>query len=280
MSTLPPIGAATGSAGTSVPNAESNFVTWKRDYKGCMVTVFGSQNSGWNVQIDKREPIILGCTRPRAILVRSRLAVGADPGLSVILAYPPVWHAGFIWDDDDHLTANPCIIGPLGLKEIWTTSAADICPFVLTTFWVEHALWGLKPLPYHLVNVLMHGGLRGVALAGAAEFARARRVAGCGALGPASGGGGIGGVDHRDEEHGIGFVLPAIDPFLCEMAKSKGPRRTNRRWLELCANLAFRWSGDGQQVFHGDSAGCSLLVRLVDGGPVVLAQRGKWSPSF
>jgi tetratricopeptide (TPR) repeat protein len=76
--------------------------------------------------------------------------------LSVILTYTPVWHAGFIWDDDGHLTANPCIVGPLGFKEIWTTSAADICPFTLTTFWVEHALWGLTPLPFHLVNVLMH----------------------------------------------------------------------------------------------------------------------------
>ena len=77
--------------------------------------------------------------------------------LFVIVAYMPIWHAGFIWDDDAMLTANPCIVGPLGLKEIWTTNAADICPFVLTTFWVERALWGLAPLPYHLVNVLMHG---------------------------------------------------------------------------------------------------------------------------
>jgi tetratricopeptide (TPR) repeat protein len=77
--------------------------------------------------------------------------------LSVILTYTPVWQAGFIWDDNAHLTANPCIVGPLGLKEIWTTSAADICPLTLTTFWAEHALWGLGPLPYHLVNVLMHG---------------------------------------------------------------------------------------------------------------------------
>jgi len=68
-----------------------------------------------------------------------------------------VWYAGFIWDDDNHLTANPCIIGPFGLKEIWTTSAAQQFPFVLTTFWLEHALWGLAPLPYHLVNVLLHG---------------------------------------------------------------------------------------------------------------------------
>jgi len=77
--------------------------------------------------------------------------------LAVILVYQPVWYAGFIWDDGVYVTANPCIIGPLGLKEIWTTSAAQICPLVLSTFWVEHALWGLAPLPYHLVNVLMHG---------------------------------------------------------------------------------------------------------------------------
>ena len=74
--------------------------------------------------------------------------------VAVVLAYQPVWHAGFIWDDDDHVTANPCIIGPLGLKEIWTTSAARYYPLVLTSFWVEHALWGLNPLFYHLVNVL------------------------------------------------------------------------------------------------------------------------------
>src|SRR5208283_986232 len=76
--------------------------------------------------------------------------------LSVILTYTPVWRAGLIWDDDTILTANPCIVGPVGLKEIWTTRAADICPLALTTFWAEHALWGLEPLPYHLVNVMLH----------------------------------------------------------------------------------------------------------------------------
>jgi hypothetical protein len=76
---------------------------------------------------------------------------------AVFLAYIPVWRAGYLWDDDLVLTANPCIVGPLGLKEIWTTAAADICPLTLTTFWIEHKLWGLAPLPYHLVNVLLHG---------------------------------------------------------------------------------------------------------------------------
>src|SRR5579863_8658675 len=74
--------------------------------------------------------------------------------LAVMLTYTPVWWAGYILDDNLVVTANPVIVGPLGLKEIWTTSAADICPLTLTTFWIEHALWGLAPLPYHLVNVL------------------------------------------------------------------------------------------------------------------------------
>ncbi|HUB67574.1 MAG TPA: tetratricopeptide repeat protein [Candidatus Methylacidiphilales bacterium] len=93
----------------------------------------------------------------------------------IVLIYTPVWRAGFIWDDDAFVTANPCIIGPLGLKEIWTTSAADICPLALTTVWVEHTLWGLAPLPYHLINVFLHAAcavvlwriLRGLQIPGA-----------------------------------------------------------------------------------------------------------------
>jgi len=76
--------------------------------------------------------------------------------LAVLLAYLPVRTAGFIWDDDAHLTENPCIIGPLGFGEIWTSAEANYFPLVLTNLWVQHAFWGLRPLPYHLVNVLMH----------------------------------------------------------------------------------------------------------------------------
>ena len=89
----------------------------------------------------------------RAVLV---LAFGLI--IAIVIAYQPVWHAGFIWDDDAHLTKNPCIVGPLGFKEIWTTAAATYYPLVLTSFWLQHALWGLNPLPYHLVNVAMHAG--------------------------------------------------------------------------------------------------------------------------
>src|SRR5438876_12122338 len=74
----------------------------------------------------------------------------------VFVAYLRVFAAGFIWDDESHLTQNPCIVGPLGLKEIWTSTRAVYYPLVLTTFWGLHRLLGLNPWPYHILNVLMH----------------------------------------------------------------------------------------------------------------------------
>lgn len=106
---------------------------------------------------------------------RSDWVLGLLLVFAIILVYQPVWAARYVWDDDLVLTANPVIIGPLGLREIWTTNAADICPLTLTTFWVEHALWGLAPRPYHLVNVFLHAAsavvlwrvLRGLLVPGA-----------------------------------------------------------------------------------------------------------------
>jgi len=73
-----------------------------------------------------------------------------------LLAYWPALHGSFLWDDDVHLTANPAIVGPQGFTEIWTTSAAVYYPLTLTSFWLQHLLWGLNPLPYHLVTVAAH----------------------------------------------------------------------------------------------------------------------------
>src|SRR5580698_1440891 len=67
MSTPSEIEAAAGQAATSKQQIEASSITWKRDYKRCMVTIFGSERLGWNAQIDKREPIVLGFTRARAI---------------------------------------------------------------------------------------------------------------------------------------------------------------------------------------------------------------------
>jgi protein O-mannosyl-transferase len=76
----------------------------------------------------------------------------------VCVAYVQVFNAGFIWDDESHLTQNPCVVGPLGLKEVWTSARAIYYPLVLTTFWTLHKFVGLSPWPYHLLNVLLHAG--------------------------------------------------------------------------------------------------------------------------
>ena len=74
-----------------------------------------------------------------------------------LIVYQPVWRAGFIWDDDDHLTANPVMTAPHGLRVIWSSLAASrYYPLTLTTFWALHRWCGLNPLPYHLVNVTLH----------------------------------------------------------------------------------------------------------------------------
>ncbi len=75
-----------------------------------------------------------------------------------ILAYFPVYSAGFIWDDDSYLTRNKTLTSENGLAEIWLTPRASpqYYPMVFSTFWLERQLWGLNPTGYHIVNVLLH----------------------------------------------------------------------------------------------------------------------------
>ena len=86
------------------------------------------------------------------------------PGLAlvaaVIVAYLPALQAGFVWNDDTYLTENQILDRPDALPLIWTEPKASeqYYPLVFTTFWLEKHLWGLHPLGYHLVNVLLHAG--------------------------------------------------------------------------------------------------------------------------
>src|SRR5881227_3357273 len=75
-----------------------------------------------------------------------------------ILAYRPAWHGGFLWDDDAYVTNNELLTAPDGLQRIWFSfeSPSQYFPLVYTTFWIERALWGLNPVGYHVVNVLLH----------------------------------------------------------------------------------------------------------------------------
>lgn len=78
--------------------------------------------------------------------------------IATIAAYSPLRHAGYIWDDDDYLTKNTLVQSAGGLSRIWLEPAASpqYYPLVFTSFWLEHKLWGLQPLGYHAVNVLLH----------------------------------------------------------------------------------------------------------------------------
>lgn len=77
-----------------------------------------------------------------------------------VLAYlPAIGWGGFVWDDDFHVTDSAVLRDGDGLRRIWfePRSIPQYYPLVHTTFWIEHQLWGLQPLGYHLVNVLLHG---------------------------------------------------------------------------------------------------------------------------
>lgn len=86
---------------------------------------------------------------------------GSIPGFLIVLfallAYLPALEAGFIWDDDWYITGNPLLRDFAGLARIWIPGqTVQYYPAVFTTFWIEHALWGLDPAGYHAVNVLLH----------------------------------------------------------------------------------------------------------------------------
>jgi Flp pilus assembly protein TadD len=78
--------------------------------------------------------------------------------LLVVLAYLPALRNGFIWDDDAYVTQNPLLTAPDGLRRIWFSlyTQSQYFPLVYTTLRFEYGLWGLHPLGYHIVNVLLH----------------------------------------------------------------------------------------------------------------------------
>jgi tetratricopeptide (TPR) repeat protein len=71
--------------------------------------------------------------------------------------YAPALGGDFVFDDDIHLLENP-VIEEGGLRRMWLTPPENLnyWPVTWTSYWIEHQLWGLDPVGYHLVNVLIH----------------------------------------------------------------------------------------------------------------------------
>jgi len=76
----------------------------------------------------------------------------------VFVVYVPALRGGFTWDDDAYVTNNLTLRSAGGLARMWgqLTATPQYYPLVFTSFWLEYHLWGLNPLGYHIVNVLLH----------------------------------------------------------------------------------------------------------------------------
>lgn len=83
-------------------------------------------------------------------------------GLGLLLLVGLV-QAGWIWDDDSYVTANPVLVEPDGLARIWTPGGTpQFYPMVFMSFWIEARAYGEdfmhQPLGFHLVNWALHLG--------------------------------------------------------------------------------------------------------------------------
>ena len=79
-------------------------------------------------------------------------------GILTLLAYQPVWHAGFIWDDDRYVTNNPLLSAPDGLWRIWFSldAPSQYFPLSYTLLRAGHFLWGVNAAGFHWLNILLH----------------------------------------------------------------------------------------------------------------------------
>lgn len=78
---------------------------------------------------------------------------------AALAVHIPAMSAGFIWDDDSFLTANPLIHDSNGLRKFWfTTQGEDYFPLTYSMLWFEWRMWRMNAPGYHVVNILLHAG--------------------------------------------------------------------------------------------------------------------------
>ena len=82
----------------------------------------------------------------------------AAVGAITVFVYQPVWHAGFIWDDDRYVTNNPLLSAPDGLWRIWFSldAPSQYFPLSYTLLRVGHFLWDSNPAGFHWLNIALH----------------------------------------------------------------------------------------------------------------------------
>jgi len=79
--------------------------------------------------------------------------------VTVVVFWPCLGNGFTFWDDPGFVTENMALRhgGPQALAEIFRqTILGTYVPLATLSHWLEYQLFGLKPLVYHLVNLLLH----------------------------------------------------------------------------------------------------------------------------
>jgi len=107
---------------------------------------------GWSERVEVEAP-----DRGAAIVSRHR-AAGLLVGLLATAVFIPAFSAAFLWDDSIISEFHNQVSGfsDIWLNPSYIESEGHYWPLVYTTFWIEHLIWGLNPVGYHVVNVLLH----------------------------------------------------------------------------------------------------------------------------
>jgi hypothetical protein len=92
---------------------------------------------------------IVTMRRGRAAIIAAAIV------LATTIAYLPVFHAGFVWDDHEWVEHNPDVRGPLW--DVWAhPRSLDYWPLTWTSFWAESRVFGDYAPAMHVTNVLLH----------------------------------------------------------------------------------------------------------------------------
>ncbi|MBI4820971.1 MAG: tetratricopeptide repeat protein [Deltaproteobacteria bacterium] len=84
-------------------------------------------------------------------------ALGAVLAILGVALYFPSLSGGPLWDDDTLIFQNLDLRTLDGLVRIWLgRGTLDFFPVSLTSFWIEHQLFGASPLGYRVVSALLH----------------------------------------------------------------------------------------------------------------------------
>ena len=95
----------------------------------------------------------------RAVRTRARWTGALVVAVATAVAYVPTLRNGFVdFDDQTNLLENPFFRGldPSALRWMFTNLDGHYLPLTWLSFAVDHQIWGMNPVGYHLTNALLH----------------------------------------------------------------------------------------------------------------------------